>query len=82
MARDKKTYEDDDGRTIANMDVEGMPWYSGGRRRREEGKEKTPLGPIERRATLVAVVCAALLIAAVFGVAYFLLILLMDRGMR
>lgn len=28
MAREPKTYEDDDGRTIVNMDVEGMPWYS------------------------------------------------------
>ena len=27
MARKKKQYEDDDGRTIANMNVEGMPWY-------------------------------------------------------
>ena len=25
MAR--KQYNDDDGRTIANMNVEGMPWY-------------------------------------------------------
>ena len=25
MAR--KTYDDDDGRTIVDMNVEGMPWY-------------------------------------------------------
>lgn len=27
MARKKKTYDDDDGRTIVDMNVEGMPWY-------------------------------------------------------
>jgi len=25
--RKKKTYADDDGRTIVDMNVEGMPWY-------------------------------------------------------
>lgn len=27
MAKKPKQYDDDDGRTIANMNVEGMPWY-------------------------------------------------------
>lgn len=26
--RKKKKYDDDDGRTIADMNVEGMPWYT------------------------------------------------------
>ena len=87
MARGKKTYDDDDGRTIANMDVDGMPWYSGGPSRglkRNRGAEegKTPMSPEERRATLSAVVCASLLIAAVFGIAFFLLIFFMDRWAR
>ena len=87
MARGKRTYDDDDGRTIANMDVDGMPWYSGGPSRglkRNRGAEegKTPMSPAERRATLFAVVCASLLIAAVFGIAFFLLIFFMDRWAR
>lgn len=28
MARGPKQYDDDDGRTIVDMDVEGMPWHS------------------------------------------------------
>lgn len=28
MAREPKQFEDDDGRTIVDMDVEGMPWYN------------------------------------------------------
>ena len=32
----------DDGRTIANMNVEGMPWYSPGQRfPRRKGRKKT-----------------------------------------
>ena len=27
MAKKKKIYPDDDGHTICNMNVEGMPWY-------------------------------------------------------
>lgn len=34
MARESKQYDDDDGRTIVDMDVEGMPWYN--RRVRKE----------------------------------------------
>ena len=34
VRKKKKTYDDDDGRTIANMNVEGMPWY-----RPDAGKE-------------------------------------------
>ena len=28
MARKPRIYDDDDGHTIANMNVEGMPWYA------------------------------------------------------
>ena len=38
MAREPKQYEDDDGRTIVDMDVEGMPWYT--RRMRKEQRER------------------------------------------
>jgi len=39
MARKDKRYEDDDGRTIVNMDVPGMPWYEA-RVRREKREER------------------------------------------
>ncbi len=29
MSRKKKKYDDDDGRVIADMNVEGMPWNNG-----------------------------------------------------
>lgn len=30
MSKRKKKYDDDDGRVIAKMNVEGMPWYTPG----------------------------------------------------
>lgn len=30
MAKRKKKYDDDDGRVIAKMNVDGMPWYTPG----------------------------------------------------
>jgi len=34
-SKNKKTYDDDDGRVIAPMNVDGMPWY-------DERQPKTP----------------------------------------
>lgn len=85
MAAKKRTYEDDDGRTIADMNVEGMPWYDRDRNRGREqsaGSARPPMDPTQRRATILAVVTAALLIAAVFGVGYFIVIFLMDKLLR
>ena len=83
MARNPKVYDDDDGRTIADMNVEGMPWYDRSRRERpESGEPKTTMDRSQRQSTIFAVVMAALLIALVFGVGYFLVILLMDTLLR
>ena len=83
MARKRKVYDDDDGRTIANMNVEGMPWYDRAQRNRTEtGELKPQMDRSQRRATMFGVVLAALLIALVFGIGYFVIILLMDTFWR
>ena len=83
MARKRKVYDDDDGRTIANMNVEGMPWYDRAQRNRTEtGELKPQMDRSQRRATMFGVVLAALLIALVFGIGYFAIILLMDTFWR
>ena len=83
MARKPRIYDDDDGHTIANMNVEGMSWYDRTHReRREEGKAKPPLDRPQRQATIFAVVLAALLIALAFGLGYFIVIFLMDTLLR
>ena len=83
MARKPRIYDDDDGHTIADMNVEGMPWYDRAQRDlTEDGKPKPPIDRSQRRATIFAVVAAALLIALAFGIGYFILIFLMDTLLR
>ena len=72
--------EGDDGRTIANMNVEGMPWYSPkGHLSREERKQKAgaeiPLTKEESRYYTWGAVKAALLVTGVMcaGIVLFVL---------
>ncbi|HPF54397.1 MAG TPA: hypothetical protein P5116_07190 [Eubacteriales bacterium] len=44
--RGPKQYDDDDGRTIVNMDVEGMPWYD---RRINRENRKEAKAELERK---------------------------------
>ena len=43
MPRKRKPDPEDDGRVIANMDVEGMPWYRG-----LGQSERPPVSPDEK----------------------------------
>lgn len=84
MPRKRKPDPEDDGRVIANMDVEGMPWYRGlcqSERPPVSPDEKPPelMTRGEKAAMIRGVVGAALAVAAVFGVGYLLLILLCLR---
>lgn len=76
--RKKKEYDDDDGRTIANMNVEGMPWYRKTNIETEQGSENTEkitLTKSEGRAMLRGVLLATLTVGAVFFGAIALFIL-------
>ncbi len=80
MTRKKKQYEDDDGRTIASMNVDGMPWYTDSRVGMTEaaGKDGTrpeAMSKSHQRAFVWGVLKAALLVTAVFVVGYLLFIL-------
>ena len=78
MTRMPKQYDDDDGRIICNMDVDGMPWHD--RRVRRERRAKRTANRHEgqkmttseaRRFTWYAV-SAGLLIVLVFAVVWVL----------
>ena len=43
MAREPKQYEDDDGRTIVEMDVEGMPWHTARMKREKREQARAEL---------------------------------------
>jgi hypothetical protein len=82
LKKNRKGYDDDDGRTIAGMNVDGMPWYSGSTGKGDEqnghNTHEVLRGPY-RRAFTWGVLKAALLVMAVFVVGYFLFILFCTK---
>ena len=79
MARDRraKLPEGDDGRTIVDMNVDGMPWF-----RKREGAAQprgdSDLSPDQWRLYLWAAVRAALAVALIFGAVFALFIAFCD----
>lgn len=71
---------EDDGRTIANMNVEGMPWYtpSPDAPPQTDMPAPEPMAREDRRRYILGAVLAALAVAAVFGLAVFLFISFCD----
>lgn len=78
MARQKRPPlpEGDDGKTIANMDVDGMPWFLEKKNQAMPGREA--LSPEQLRQYRFAAVKAGLLVALVFGAAFGLFIAFCD----
>lgn len=79
MKRNKEKKEKfvDDGRTIANMNVEGMPWYNPSKdiANSKSAQDFTDLTPREKRAMMRGILGAALLVGAIFIGGAFLFIL-------
>lgn len=86
MSSRKRFDEDDDGRVIAPMDVDGMPWHnplaSDSGENGEEGdtgsageREPVKLTRAESRAYAWGALKAALAVAAVFALVFLLFIL-------
>lgn len=83
MTTKTKKYEDDDGRIICNMDVEGMRWSGNKALRNEKEKHNAARGEQmtrseARRFTWYAVL-AGLLVASVFSVTWVLFILFCTK---
>ncbi len=77
--------EGDDGRVIASMNVDGMPWYDGRRAKagRADGGGRTELrGRRQKTAALLGVLAAVGLAVLAFAGVFFLVILLMDVSWR
>lgn len=82
MRKKSKKKDDfvDDGRTISNMNVEGMPWYRPPQSSDPSpNSEKIELTKEERRSYMWGVLKAALLIALVFAGVFFIFILFLDK---
>ncbi|MBR6113832.1 MAG: hypothetical protein IKQ10_01485 [Oscillospiraceae bacterium] len=63
---------EDDGRTIADMNVDGMPWFLPGQEDRpgEDGSDHYQMTPREQRMYTFAAVKAGLFIVGVFGAVF------------
>ena len=80
MASEPQKYEDDDGRVICSMDVEGMPWYNRRKRRGAQPSETAaPRGEqmtrSETQRFIWNAVLAALTIVGVFAATWVVFIL-------
>ena len=75
--KENKPKFEDDGRTIANMNVEGMPWYNPSKDivNNKSTQDFTDLTASEKRAMMRGILAAALLIGAIFVGGAFLFIL-------
>ncbi|MBQ7445523.1 MAG: hypothetical protein IJS71_06275 [Clostridia bacterium] len=70
----------DDGRVIADMNVDGMPWYVPNKPNAEgEAEDLKKLSKKETLFLILGVAGAALLVAAIFGLGYFFFILFADK---
>lgn len=71
---------EDDGRTIADMNVEGMPWYHRSPSEPSEGSQlpREPMTREEQRIYTWAAVKAGLLIVLVFALVFFLFLCFTD----
>ena len=76
----KKEELEDDGRTIANMNVEGMPWYHRPSidAKADSNRPSEPMTPEEQRLYTWAAIKAGLLIVLVFAVVFGLFIAFCD----
>jgi len=79
MSRNRKIYDDDDGRTIANMNVEGMPWYD--RRERREARARARGGGSfevdrkDRKFIILGILAACAVVTVIFAAIFLLVIL-------
>lgn len=79
-AKRKKDDYIDDGKTIANMNVEGMPWYhkSSPDAVKDESAPRSQMSREEQRMYTMAAIKAGLLIVLVFALVFGLFIAFCD----
>lgn len=70
----KKADFQDDGRIIAPMNVEGLPWYTSGKKN-SLSEKPDEMTPAQKAAFTWGVLKAAFLVVGVFSGVYFLFIL-------
>ena len=79
MSRKKRIYEDDDGRSIADMNLDGMPWFDGRPQDQDRPKgpsgQQTELDRSTRGSALLGIFAAIAVVTVIFAVIFLLVIL-------
>ncbi len=76
MSKKRKQYDDDDCRTVANMNVDGMPWYVERANKASKSNDNgIQMSKTEERAMLRGVVLATLAVTGIFVLGGLLFIL-------
>ncbi len=78
MRRKSKQEVEDDGRSYADMNVDGMPWYRPRQQDAPDEQEKIELNSEQGRYALRGALLAALLVAGIFALGFFLFIVFCD----
>lgn len=83
MAEKEKQPYQDDGRVVANMDLQGTPWQRDPCESMQKKEERRSLRELnltakERRAILLGALSVVLPIIIAFGILYFIAFLLLD----
>lgn len=77
--KEKIRYEEDDGRSYADMNVPGLPWYRPEQKTDGKKDDKPELSDEGYRSFIWGALKAALLVGVVFVLAYFFFILFLDK---
>ncbi len=78
MPKRKKQYDDDDGRVIANMNVDGMPWYVEDAQKHRQRVRENDFSDLTKGETweiIKGTVKAGLLVGSVYFVVFLAFIL-------
>ncbi|MDY5730307.1 MAG: hypothetical protein SPL05_02050 [Eubacteriales bacterium] len=67
-----KSFNEDDGRVIANMNAEGMPWY---KEHSSVSQQQEPLTNAQTARVLWNAILASLLVALIFSAVFYVFIL-------
>ena len=78
----KKKYADDDGRVIAPMNVDGMPWYQDHKSDVEPRAQKEQLTRAQTARAVWSATFAGLVVALIFSAALIGLVLLLLWAWR
>lgn len=78
MPRQNRLPPQDDGRSYADMNIDGMPWFSE-KAKEEKPSEKISLSRSEARSAAFGAVAAAMLIALIFAGVFAAFILFCDN---